>query len=298
MAVIRQLDRAFTGKGATAQKIARIDRMEAAGSLMLIDPTHPYYSEKAGHFVNGEAIRNIFRDTLASVSGLATGLDGSFHQSIASTPRLNVERTGKGGIHGIVQQNSAIQTTDIYRMVFPQAVADYISSHLSNDYYISLWQRTTRSTTYSTGGLDPTYLTLVGTPAGSSVSAAFRTNGLLTNVTTSGSTAVLPNAEDNHLFTAGLLNAHSAISQTYSSPWITGGFGAWNSSGIGGSGSQGKLPSQIFYRAYVEDLTVSGRTYAEAYVIDSALYTKEVLTAGGRYYGDTFTDPDTVTFPV
>lgn len=47
-------------------------------------------------------------------------------------------------------------------------------------------------------------------------------------------------------------------------------------------------------RAYVEDLTVSGRTYAEVDAIDHALYTKEVLTPGSRYYGDTFTDPATI----
>lgn len=29
--------------------------------------------------------------------------------------------------------------------------------------------------------------------------------------------------------------------------------------------------------------------------IDHALYTTHVLTAGGRYYGDTYTDPATVT---
>lgn len=28
--------------------------------------------------------------------------------------------------------------------------------------------------------------------------------------------------------------------------------------------------------------------------IDSALYTKEVLTVGSRYYGDTYTDPNTL----
>jgi hypothetical protein len=41
-------------------------------------------------------------------------------------------------------------------------------------------------------------------------------------------------------------------------------------------------------------LTVSGRTYAEVDAIDHALYTREVLTPGGRYYGDTYTDPATL----
>lgn len=53
-------------------------------------------------------------------------------------------------------------------------------------------------------------------------------------------------------------------------------------------------PSLIFYRAYYEDLTVSGRTYAEVQALDQALYAKDVLTGGGRYYGDTWTVPETV----
>jgi hypothetical protein len=40
--------------------------------------------------------------------------------------------------------------------------------------------------------------------------------------------------------------------------------------------------------------TVSGRTYEQVAAIDQALYTKEVLTAGGRYYGDTYTNPTTI----
>lgn len=59
-------------------------------------------------------------------------------------------------------------------------------------------------------------------------------------------------------------------------------------------GIRERLSSSIFYRAYIEDLTVSGRTYAEVDAIDYALYTKEVLTPGGRYYGDTYTDPATI----
>lgn len=33
---------------------------------------------------------------------------------------------------------------------------------------------------------------------------------------------------------------------------------------------------------------------AEVDAIDHALYTSHVLTAGGRYFGDTFTDPATI----
>jgi len=39
---------------------------------------------------------------------------------------------------------------------------------------------------------------------------------------------------------------------------------------------------------YLEDLTVSGRTYADVDALDNALYT-EAFGAGGAYSGDTYT---------
>jgi hypothetical protein len=52
--------------------------------------------------------------------------------------------------------------------------------------------------------------------------------------------------------------------------------------------------SRAYYRTYIEDLTVSGRSYSDVDAIDFAEYTKQVLTAGGRYYADTYTDPATI----
>jgi hypothetical protein len=59
-----------------------------------------------------------------------------------------------------------------------------------------------------------------------------------------------------------------------------------------GTGSEfGKLGAMIFYGFYMEDLTVSGRTYAQVDALVKAKYTKEVKTAGGRYFGDTYSAP-------
>jgi hypothetical protein len=66
--------------------------------------------------------------------------------------------------------------------------------------------------------------------------------------------------------------------------------------GNGGSGSAltNQCPSDIFYRGYCEDLTVSGRTYADVDALDKALW-DAAFAAGGRFAGDTFTAPS--TFP-
>ena len=69
----------------------------------------------------------------------------------------------------------------------------------------------------------------------------------------------------------------------------SGAIGSQAIAAQGASANKDKAPSFAFYRCYVEDLTVSGRTFAEVADLDQQLYTKEVLTAGGRYHNDSFT---------
>jgi hypothetical protein len=67
---------------------------------------------------------------------------------------------------------------------------------------------------------------------------------------------------------------------------------------IGGAGALGpwasqftnKMGSWIFYRLYMEDLTASGRTWAQVDAVDKALY-DSARGPGGRYNSDTFTAP-------
>lgn len=57
--------------------------------------------------------------------------------------------------------------------------------------------------------------------------------------------------------------------------------------------ARGASPSAIFYRFYLEDLTLSGRTWAEVDALDARLFAS-AFAPGGRYYADTFTDPATI----
>jgi hypothetical protein len=71
--------------------------------------------------------------------------------------------------------------------------------------------------------------------------------------------------------------------------------GVFNPPGSASAGTnKDKTDSHIIYRFYLEDLTVSGLSYATVDALSRAEDTKHVLTAGGRYYGDTFTDPTTI----
>jgi len=50
--------------------------------------------------------------------------------------------------------------------------------------------------------------------------------------------------------------------------------------------------SMIFYRFYCEDLSLSGRTREAVAALDDELFA-EAFAVGGKFYGDTYTDPST-----
>lgn len=52
-------------------------------------------------------------------------------------------------------------------------------------------------------------------------------------------------------------------------------------------------PSYILYRVYVEDLSLSGRTFDQVRAIDEAEHVK-AFGIGGRFYGDTWSNPATL----
>lgn len=52
-------------------------------------------------------------------------------------------------------------------------------------------------------------------------------------------------------------------------------------------------PSWILYRIYIEDLSLSGRTYEQVKAIDDAEFAK-AFAAGGKFFDDTWNDPATV----
>ena len=60
--------------------------------------------------------------------------------------------------------------------------------------------------------------------------------------------------------------------------------------GAGGGDNLHVGGSMVFYRGYCEDLTVSGRTYAQVAAIDLALF-NTAFASGGKFNGDTNTAP-------
>lgn len=294
MAIIQRLPVAFKGAGLNAPKLTKIDRIESNGSLLLIDPTHPSQQWVAGvPTANADTIPNLLASKFTELTGVTTGLAAGMYTG-SGTVNIKKERTSKGGLHTYVKP-SLVTNNDYAYVSTPASILTYMNAHKDRAYYFSLWQRTTMATSYPDGAFNPTFLSFANSTAAGNYLMSFNTYRPWSS-TVLGSNFVNPAAEDNHLFAAGAPASSFSIDlvSNKAMPWMVGWIGPWNGSGTANSSL--KLPSQILYRVYIEDLTISGRSYADVFAIDQALYTKEVLTSGGRYYGDTFTNPASAVF--
>lgn len=270
----------------SAPKLAVVDPIESAGSLLLIETMHPTLQWAAGVPATNAVIPNRLKSTLAT--GDATYLTNN---ALTGTKGL-VERSAKGGLHGIVSQAVALVSGDGVRIFPDAALRAYVFAHLGNSYYLSVWGRLTRANPIPTN-YTMDYATAGTTAAGIAVpdpSGWFP----ISPKTLLGS-RTLPNTVGARFGNAAVTGAvmGSSISMDGAGlPTFGAPAGTYNAAVL--SSRQNKWTSFVMYRVYLEDLTVSGRTYAEVDAIDYALYTKEVVNVGGRYYGDTFTDPATL----
>lgn len=292
---------------ADAPRLARVDPIESAGSLMLIEPMHPFNPWPDGVPDNGASVPNLVAPFATAVYGSAPPDPTIAYANLDGTTRGKIERSGKGGIHGIISQADARIAESpgqwpYLRLNLDTAFRAWQYNNPDNDLYLSIWGRITRAMRS-------------GTVGGTYTNGASR----IAHVATANSNLRVPMgqyAEDGgaKMYDLGRrvvseLTADPAFGNAASSGWSTGpnsttqtltelvtigGTGANNTVKTGVITALSRWPSWVIYRVYLEDLTVSERTYAEVDALDYALYTKHVLTAGGRYYGDTFTDPATI----
>lgn len=274
------------GANFAALPVLRNDPVLSPGSLFMLDPTHGAGAWPAGVPANAALMPNIaLKEALALIPGkTAAQLSGPVvnNGSLAGT-KGKMERSGKGGMHGIVSPTNALTRSDAFTVQFPADIKAYMKANVNNRFYLSAWERVTR---------------LPGVGSAFSILSANGTFGI--GLTTSGSThfggtilnATVANVTGNRFVNVEAKPAATLATDPDTSP---DNHLAYNIGNRGGdAASYGKTGSRILYRVYLEDLTVSGRTFAEVKALDQAEYTKHVLTAGGRYYGDTFTDPATI----
>lgn len=289
----------------TAPVLVRIDPIESEGSLFLLDATHPVQQWPSGVPSNGGPLPNLFADRAAALTGVApSALDGVTKWSGMSGAQGLLERSEKGGLHAIYSNTNETNTgnsSSCYVLIeYSADLIRYIGEHYDDELYLSYWAYATRpqpgggeyntqaaiayvntSTSnykYLVGanaidggsGLTTKRVSVVGSPGGG-------TGPIIQNVSRAGHSNAAPNNVPNY-----------DDQCTY--PWQIGNARTVNSYMT----AKANVMSAIVYRLYLENLTVSGRPYDEVDAIDYALFEKEVLTPGGRYYGDTFTDPATI----
>ena len=291
---LRTLPLTFVGADvALLPTVPLIDPIESAGSLLLTDLTHPKGGWAAGAPANGTKMPNLLGANALSILG--SGVADDVKPTILRGAGWNgtdgiLERTSKGGLHAGISETVAGGNTT-FGVALPAALWTYIKSRAgaTHDFYLSLWGRRTRvstspsqsvlaalasATVYhmalgstTTFGTAPEATIARATPPTNALGAFRR------------SAAAVPHAS---------LSGSNDSSNPHNTSIFTIGFGAGANQQ---TGSLSKTGSAVFYRAYLEDLTVSGRTYAQVDAIDALLYDAEVATPGGRYYGDTFTAP-------
>jgi hypothetical protein len=287
----------LSGLPDSAPIVPSVDPIESAGSLYLYEPAHPVEAWAAGAPTHGSTVPNVVGSFAADLLGVAeSAVDGAVTMAGMSGTQGKVERTAKGGLHAIYSQthatNIATANSCYFLLAAPAAIQSYIVANYDNVMYLSLWFNVTRlSPTGKAGnaihqlvnasGSSVNYKTYSAQSGTQPASASKREAPYLSGSASTG-TKFLNVGVTGHTGTApGTVNVW---------PFVVGNVGSMNAN----TTAKEAAPSVVLYRAYLEDLTVSGRTYADVDAIDHALYTREVLTPGGRYYGDTYTDPATI----
>lgn len=283
--------------------------MPEKGALFLLDATHPVKSWASGVPEDNSYLPNLAGDSLASLSNRsgAVYLDSRIQNTNLAAANITAKRTSKGGLNAARIANGS---NGGVRIRWSLGLMEYLLNNTGHKYYVSSWSRILKSadTTYAHLALGAStvrdtyrgYLAIVSNantnyPANDAANPArnmrigqHREPNNTRNITTTVPPVVAATTPFPFYASIGV-NGYSVpeeIDQTAEA--------ALDSSRVWGVGSpftpfgmgNSELIDQTFYRAYVEDLTVSGRTYAEVDALDYALYQKEVMTSGGRYYND------------
>lgn len=270
--------------------------LPTAGALMFLDPTHPYRSWANGVPAHNAVIPNIAETQAMATTGLSSAQVSPL-MAIGSTlisDGNKLERSTKGGLHVILSRRVGLGTAETLNIDSSAgsaaALGNWILANKGHSFYAAKWGRVTRPVgpvtsggwAHSVAGTSNNAATFFLRKSGDSGEVAYPTANRIGNERVN----VNPSAPTPHFVDA----AWSSFANLTAAQLLPH---RMNRSSLG-AGNEQHSPSEVFYGYYLEDLTISGRTYAEVNTLVKAKYTRDVLTPGGRYYGDTYTDPATV----
>lgn len=278
-------------------KVLRADPLlPVAGAILLLDGSHSAGGFGSGNPAPGTVFPNVAFDQAASQigSGSLSTLSPVFNAGSAGAAGCGKERTVKGGLHIAVKQDLTLVSQNGYSVDLPDALRNYLVAHKDDDFYFSLWHNLTRAAVAPFANPPPLFA--IGTASGS----------LISNYLT------LMDSQDNKPTATRLGSRNSRSFNTVGETFRSVGSSVFTGTPTGGppalqaralwwgaigaysvlAGTDDPL-SWVLYRAYIENLTVSGRTYAEVEALDYAMY-QAAFSAGGKFYGDTLTAPATL----
>lgn len=300
------LDITLPGAATNAANLpfAEADPRLNKGSLVLWEPGHPadpYVGVPAFPPVpgSGSGFRSIPMPNIAKRSAKVlmptatdTELKPRFYTNYglqadgsAAPGGVNVdgaaERTPKGGLHVISAQTTQQQFRTM-QVLLPDALKAYILANQAHLFYLSLWYQITRVDANSTGPY---------------IGVMFN-SGNSRGIFNIGRAGVLAGgiSPTNNVVPVGARNTLGQVHEQLANTWdntaldsaanlLAGMFGM-NISGAYGDYARNKAMSAVLYSIYLEDLTVSGQTFAQAAALDTA-QRNIAFGAGGRYNGDT-----------
>lgn len=292
----------------TSLPLLKNDPLLTAGSLLLVDATHPLQPWGAGVPDTNTWLPNIAVDEASPLLGSSLLADIGVKMNIGSgwiegsgTNQSGIsERTSKGGLHTIASRlRSPAGGLNMKRFLAGSKFGPYLAANSTHDFYVSMWKKHTRAES-PFGPIYPLYGSFANI-AGPGVISQMMAGGSQPNSgaywIASGSMGSSTGQQVNSKVGVNNINNSSttAIVPDAAATWAVGPM--WGDArDFTVSNPTGPWPwaSMVAYRWYIEDLTVSGRTYAQVAAIDDAEHTKQVLTIGGRYYADTNTDPATI----
>lgn len=281
---------AWTGSTANMPQLTAlsVNSILVNGSLVLVDPNDANLPWAAGAPASGALLPNLAWDRAAPVVGgitAASQLYCPYTNLLTGTSESIFERSAKGGLHGIVSQVNSSNTSHFAMIRAAPAIEAYINANPNHSYYLDIWENVDRlstATAYPIAGIFKAYAQVnnygiylqsgsvtVAAPAGGDrlgfrlSSGAYTALGIaIANIAESAWTGTLPASDVKVVLTA------------------------WGNVDAFGSLTANKAASKIFYGMYLEDLTVSGRSYATVDAIRFGQYTT-AFTTGGEFYGDT-----------
>lgn len=268
-----------------------VDSILSKGSLLLHDfgKTDNTFGSFPAHLA---PVKNLAWDIAKTMipTGDQTTLGSVVHNSLTAGKSI-AEVTPKKGLHVIITQTADVGTdSNDFRVDMSTLLKNYLLDNGSNSFYASYWSKRTRVAT-------------------TTVSADFYLERNTSNSKFSfESAAEIPNPTQTSLYLGHrrFPTTMNTVSNYFRSLGFKGYLGTIDtdrnliyfrykigSSSPYSSQETNTAPSEIIYRLYIEDLTVSGRTYAQVDALDKALY-DAAFASGGRFYNDTHTDPATL----